>query len=177
MTVLLPPEKIEDQEQADGSRHIGFRFTFHNGLVIDKRFLAASDYNDAVGILDMIPLVEQQVADNEDEQIFANVENGADPVTAIPIHPETDTNQNRQKRWLRKLIRWAMVNREIKWVRLVLYPVWYEFKFNLSYTPAQIQNILDITPAQYNKFNDRLTAIHNNLSDIDADDSYVGEIE
>ena len=160
---ITASEKIEDQEQADGSRHIAFRFTFHNGLVVDKRFLAASGYDDSAGLTAMEPIVEQQVADNEDEQLLADVENGADPVTAIPIHPETDSDTVRQKRWLRKLVRWAMVNREIKWVRLVMYPVWYEFKFVQTYNAAQIQSILDITVAQYDKFNDRLTAFHNSL--------------
>ncbi|KKK84768.1 hypothetical protein LCGC14_2780010 [marine sediment metagenome] len=70
-----------------------------------------------------------------------------------------------------------MVNREIKWVRKVLYPVWYEFKFVQTYTPAQIQSILDITPAQYTKFDDRLTEYHNSLAFIDGDDTLVEEIE
>ena len=69
---ITASEKIEDQEQADGSRHIAFRFTFHNGLVVDKRFLAASGYDDSAGLTAMEPIVEQQVADNEDEQLLAD---------------------------------------------------------------------------------------------------------
>ena len=169
---------LEDSQQADGSRHIAFEFVFHTAERIIKRFLASSGYDANAGLIAMISNVEQQVIDNEDQNILGLVEQDkADPVTAIPVHPETLSDALRQRRWLRKLVRWAMINRDIKWIRKVLYPVWYEFKFNQSLTINQIANYLGITVAQANKFNDRLTAYHNALAFIDGDDGLTEEVE
>ena len=73
---ITASEKIEDREQADGSRAVAFKFTFHAGLEIYKRFLAAHDHDASAGIASMVPIVEQQVIDDEDEQLLADVETG-----------------------------------------------------------------------------------------------------
>jgi hypothetical protein len=167
-------EVVENKVQADGSRQIGFRYTFHTGEVVDRRFLAPSDYNATTGISDMASDVEQYMIDREDENLIST---STDPVNDIPVHPETDTPTQRQRRWLRKLIRFAMRNREKEIVYRLLYPIWYEFKFNLSYTPTQIQNYFDITVAQYTTFNDRLTLYHNHKDLMDLDESYIEEMD
>lgn len=173
---IINADLIEDHEQADGSRHIWFRFTFHNGLIIDKRPHVASGWDEVAGLAAMIPVVEQEVIDNEDRQMLADVEQGnANPVTVIPIHPEAETDTNRQKRWLRKLVRWTMRNRDKDSVYIALYPVWYEFKFVQAYSIAQIASILDLTIAQVNKFNQRLQLYHDN-EDLFLSD-FIKEIE
>lgn len=177
MTITLS-EKIEDSTQADGSRHIAFCFAFHNGLEIIKRMLRPYGWDDETALSDMIPIVEQEVIDNEDNGLIGQVEsNLIDPVTAEPVHPETDAATVRIRRFHRKLIRYAMRHRDIKAVRWMLYPIWYELKFNLSYNMSQIASYLDITIAQANKINDRMQAFHDSLSMIDGDDGYLEDID
>jgi len=178
MMAVTLSEKIEDSTQADGSRHIAFRFVFHNGFEVVKRMFAHSGWNDSIGLSNMIPIVEQEIIDNEDRNLIIKSESGEiDPVTAQPEHPETDTAAIRARRFHRKLIRYAMRHREIKAVRWMLYPIWYELKFNLSYNISQISNYLDITIAQANKINDRMQAFHDFINVIDSDDAFVEEIE
>lgn len=177
MTITLS-EKIQDHAQRSGERKIRYRFTFHTGEIIETFQMVPSDYDASAGMTAMATKIEADMIEAEDGNLIAGVESGTvDSVTAIPVHPETETSANRQKRWLRKLIRWAMREDDIKLVKRMLYPIWYQFKFVEFYTPAQIQNILDITPEQYTKFNTRLTAYHNNLDLIDNDSDYVEEIE
>lgn len=171
-------EVVEDHAQTDGLRFIAFKFTFHTSEIVIKRFRADSSYNTTTGLSEMETVVESEMIDREIDQMIAGVEQGSvNQVTDIPVHPETDSASVRQKRFLRKLVRWAMKTDEIKLAYALCYPIWYEFKFNQSYTATQIQNILDLTVAQYNKINDRLTAFHNDKTLIDNDDSYVGDLD
>ncbi len=175
---ITSQEIIEDREQADGSRHIAFRFTFHNRLIIDKRFLAASDYNAETGKMDMVPFVEQQVIDNEINNLIAAAEqNGTDILDAEPVHPETDTLANRKKMLVKRALRYIANERDVKLARLIFYKAWNYLANQSAWTPSQIAEYLGISIGVLSRINDRFQWIHDNLAGIDADDGFVGEVE
>jgi len=47
---ITSTEILDDSIQADGMRDIRFKFTFHTGREIIRRFWADGNYNTAIGI-------------------------------------------------------------------------------------------------------------------------------
>ena len=177
MTITFS-QKIEDQEQADRGRRITFRFVFHTGEEMSRSFLTVSNYNDVAGLSAMIPIVEQDMIDAECERLISEAEgDGIDVFDAEPWHPETISLANRKKNLVGKALRHIVNQRDIKLARKILYATWHYLKFTSGYTAQQIADYLDISIPQLQKINSRFQFIHDNLSDLDADDSYLEDIE
>jgi len=171
-------EKIEDSEQADGSRHIAFRFVFHTGEIIIKRFLAASTYDEMAGLSEMVPIVEQQMIDNECSNLIGIAETGGtDVFDASPVHPETITLANRKKNFAKKALRYIVNNKDIKLARTIFLKTWDYLANESGWTGAQIAGYLGISLITLQRINSRFQWIRDNLTGIDADDSYVGDVD
>ncbi len=175
---ITSTEIIEDSIQVDNSRHIGVKFIFHNGDEVVRRFWAASGFNIVDDVNDMIPGIETYQEQEEDENLMAQIEKGnLAPLDAQSVHPETETAANRKKRFVRKLVRLMMQNRDMKMVRKMFYPIWYWLKFDSGYNANQIANYFNTTVGKLNVINNRLQAIHDNLTMLDADDGFIGEVD
>ena len=125
-----------------------------------------------------VPQINDQLIEGEICRLTSAVENGElEPLDVEPVHPETDTLFDRKRRFFRRLLRYVVNNRDIKIARIVFYPIWYYLKFESTYTAQQIATYLDITIPQLQKLDSRFQAIHDNLAFIDADDSYIEEVE
>jgi hypothetical protein len=176
---IVSSQIIEDKTQADGTRHVRFQHEFHTGeVVVRPQFIASSGYDANAGLAADATVTEQLMIDNEDENFLGQVESEVlAAIDAQPVHPDTDTAADRQKRLRRKLARWAARHEDLKWVRRVFYPIWYWLKFDSGFNAPQIRNYLNISTAQFTKINNRFQAIHDNLAMIDADDSYLEDID
>lgn len=177
MTITLS-EKTGDNIQQDGSRRITFKFTFHTGEVLDRSFLAPSGYDDTAGLAAMVPIVEDHMIELECMKLITQAEEGGtDILDAAPVHPETISLANRKKNLAKKALRYIWNNKDIKLARIILYGVWYYLKYESGFTAQQIADYLDISLAVLQKINSRFQFIHDNLSALDADDSYLIEGE
>lgn len=177
MSIILS-EKTEDNTQANGQRRITFQFTFHTGEIMTRSFLAASDYDDIAGLSAMVPIVEQHMIETECRHLINVAENSEDDIfDAEPVHPETISLANRKKNLAKKALQYIANHRDIKLARRILYTTWYYLKYTSGWTEQQIADYLDISLVQLQKINSRFQFIHDNLVGLDADDSYLEEIE
>ena len=177
MSITLT-EILEDSPQADGTRHIGVKFNFHNGQEVIRRFWADSSFDTVTDIVAMEPDIEAYMIEQDDEEVIAQIEKGnVAPLSAQSVHPETMTAANRKKRMVRKLLRRMATERDMKLVRKMFYPIWYWLKYDSGYTATQIANYFNISLAKLGTINARFQAIHDNLFMIDADDGYLGEVD
>ena len=175
---ITSTEILEDSTQADNSRHIGVKFIFHNGQEIIRRFWANQAFNIVDDVNAMKPDIESYMEQEEDSELMAQIEKGnIEPMDAAPVHPETDTAANRKKRFVRKLVRLMMQNRDMKFVRKMFYPIWYLLKYDSGYNANQIANYFNTTVGKLNVINNRFQAIHDNLTMLDADDGFIEEVD
>jgi len=175
---ITSTEILEDSPQADGVRHIGVKFIFHNGQEVIRRFWADQAFNIVTDVNAMIPNIEAYMEQEEDSELVAQIEKGnLAPMDAAPIHPETDTAANRKKRFFRKLLRVMATERDMKQVRKLFYPVWYYLAYDSGYTGTQIANYLNIPIGKLAMLNSRYQAIHDNLAMLDADDGFIEEVD
>ncbi len=175
---ITSTEILEDSAQADGTRHIGVRFNFHTGQEVIRRFWADSSFNTVTDVAAMEAGIEAYMIEQDDGEVMAQIEKGnVAPLDAQPVHPETETTANRKKRMIRKLLRKMATEPDMKLVRKMLYPIWYWLKYDSGYTATQIANYFNISLAKLGTINSRFQAIHDNLSMIDADDGYLGEVD
>jgi hypothetical protein len=175
---ITSTEILEDSAQADGSRHIGVKFNFHNGQEVVRRFWVDSLFDTVTDIAAMEPGIEAYMIEQDDEEVMAQIEKGnIAPLSAQPVHPETISANDRKKRLVRKLLRKMMQERDMKLVRKMLYPIWKWLKYDSGFTATQIANYFNISLAKLGTINSRFQAIHDNLTMIDADDGYLGEVD
>ncbi len=175
---ITSTEILEDSPQADGVRHVGVKFIFHNGDEVVRRFWANPTFNIVDDVNDMIPGIETYQEQQEDENLMAQIEqDNLAPMDAVPVHPETDTAANRKKRFIKRLLQKLATNRDIKLVRKMFYPIWYFLKYDSGYTGTQIADYLNISIGKLATVNSRFQAIHDNLTMLDADDGYLGEVD
>ncbi len=175
---ITSTEILEDSPQADGVRHVGVKFIFHNGDEVVRRFWANSGFNIVDDVNDMIPGIETYWEQQEDENLMAQIEqDNLAPMDAAPVHPEIDTPAKRKKRFIRRLLRALASERDMKRVRKMFYPVWYYLAYESGYTGQQIADYLNISIGKLSIINNRFQAIHDNLTMLDADDSFIEEVD
>ena len=175
---ITSTEILEDSAQADGVRHIGVRFNFHNGQEVIRRFWADASFNTTTDVAAMEPGIEAYMIEQDDEETMAQIEKGnVAPLSAQPVHPETMTANDRKKRLVRKLLRRVATERDMKLARKMLYPIWEWLKYDSGYTVTQIANYFNISLAKLGIINNRFQAIHDNLAMLDADNGYLGEVD
>ncbi|KKK89395.1 hypothetical protein LCGC14_1746050 [marine sediment metagenome] len=56
---ITSTEILEDSPQADGTRHIGVRFNFHNGQEVIRRFWADSSFDTVTDVAAMESGIEE----------------------------------------------------------------------------------------------------------------------
>ncbi len=175
---ITSTEILEDSPQADGVRHVGVKFIFHNGDEIIRRFWAAIEFNIVDDVNAMKPDIEAYQEQQEDENLMAQIEQDKlAPMDAAPVHPETETAANRKKRFIRRLLRALASERDMKRARKMFYPIWYYLKYESGYTGTQIADYLGISLAKLAVVNSRFQAIHDNLSILDADDGFIEGVD
>lgn len=168
---------VEDPPETDGSgeRIVTYAYTFHNGDERQRSLRRPADgFDYEAEATALIPEVEQAIIDEEVAALvehYSSVIATGDPVTEQPVHPETDSDLIRRRRFHRKLVR--KLNRliDIKLVRAIVYPIWYWLKNESGYDPTQIAAYLDVTVGQLAGFDARLQAYDDNLAFIDAEDA------
>ena len=171
-------EITENSLQSDGNRYISFRYTFDNGDIINFNSMQRpSDYDVNAGLIEYAVIAEERIIEREDSELMSQIENGVSPLDIEPVHPDTDTVGNRKRRFRRKLLRWIASQDDLKLIRKIFYPIWYWLKFESGYTAQQIANYLGISLTVLQRINNRFQALHDNLSFVDADEQYVGEVE
>ena len=175
---IVSSEILEDRQQAHDQRYVWEKHTDH--LAKDHFVFYAAELGADVNanMLARVPQINHSLIEGEIGELTGRVESGEIAALDVePVHPETDTLADRRRTFFRRLLRYVVNNRDIKIARIVFYPVWYYLKFESTYTAQQIASYLDITIPQLQKLDARFQAIHDNLAFIDADDSYLGEVE
>ena len=175
---ITSSEIIEDKKQAHDQRYVWEKHTDH--LSKDHFVFYAAELGADINanMIARVPQISQSLIDGEIGELTDKIESGEIAALDVePVHPETDSLADRKRTFFRRLLRYVVKNRDIKIARLVFYPIWYYLKFESSYTAQQIATYLDITLTQLQWINNRFQAIHDNLAFIDADDSYLGEVE
>ena len=168
----------EDNQQADGTRYISFKYVFDNGDIITFNSMQKpSDYDVDAGLIAYASMAEVQIVEREDSELVALIDGGIDPMDIEPAHPSTDTAADRKRRFRRKLLRLIATEYDLKAIRKILYPVWYWLKFESGYTSQQIADYLGISLTVLQRINSRFQALHDNLAFVDADDDYIGEVD
>ena len=175
---IISSEILEDRQQAHPQRYVWEKHTDHLAKEHFVFYAAELGADVNANMTARVPQINQSLIDGEIGELTSKIESGElEPLDVEPIHPETDTLSIRKRTFFRRLLRYVVNNRDIKLARIVFYPIWYYLKFESSYTAQQIADYLDITISQFQRINTRFQAIHDNLAFIDADDSYVGEVE
>ena len=175
---IVSSEILEDRQQAHDQRYVWEKHIDH--LAKEHfHFYAAQLGADVNAIMaNRVPQINESIIDGEISELTGKVESGEiEPLDVEPVHPETDTLAIRKRTFFRRLLRYVVNNRDVKVARIVFYPIWYYLKFESGYTAQQIADYLNITIPQLQWINNRFQAIHDNLAFIDADDSYLGEVE
>ena len=166
---------VQDPPETDGSgqRIVTYVYEFHNGDFKQRslrRPATGFDYEaEATGL---IPDIEQAMIDGEVDELverYSDIEAKGNPVTEQPVHPETDSDLVRRRRFHRKLIRRLIRFTDIKLLRVILYPIWYWLKNESGYNPSQIANYLNVTLGQLTTFDDRMQAYDDSLAFIDGE--------
>lgn len=171
-------EITENSVQADGTRYVSFCYTFDNGDVITFGSMQKpGDYDVGAGLTAYATEAESAIVEREDSELVSLIDAGTDPMDIAPVHPTTDTAAIRKRRFRRKLLRLIATEGDLKVVRRMLYPVWYWLKFESGYTAQQIADYLGISLTVLQRINNRFQALHDNLTFVDADDDYLGEVD
>ena len=168
---IVNSEIRENQIQADGMRYVTYRYTFHNGDIINFYSMSKpGNYNVDQGLIDYQTEAKARAITQNDGKLEAQIDRGTlAPLDAEPAHPNTMTLANRKKRLLRKLLKRAARSDDLKEVRRIFYPVWYYLKHESGYTPTQIANYLGMSVAKLGQVNTRFQALHDHLTLIDND--------
>ena len=176
---IISSHIVWDIAQASGDRYIRFQYEFDDGRIITiDRGQQPLAYDANTGLTDGATEAETQVIEQEEQELNSQIVNSIiDPLDAVPYHPTSETQSNRTRRYRRRLIRWIAAEVDMKIARLIFYPVWYWAKFDSGYTNTQIANYLNISMTTLSRINSRFQAFHDNLTFLDGDDSYIGEIE
>ena len=170
-------EITENSVQSDGTRYISYRYTFQNGDIITFGSMQKpGDYDVDAGLIAHATEAETSIVEREDSELVSLIDAGTDPLDIIPVHPDTDTAAVRKRRFRRKLLRLIAAEGDLKVIRRILYPVWYWLKFESGYTAQQIADYLDISLTVLQRINSRFQALHDNLTFVDDDDQYIGEV-
>ena len=170
-------EITENSVQSDGTRYISYRYTFQNGDIITFGSMQKpGDYDVDAGLIAHATEAEARIVEREDSELVSLIDAGTDPLDIIPVHPDTDTASVRKRRFRRKLLRLIASEGDLKVIRRILYPVWYWLKFESGYTAQQIAGYLDISLTVLQRINNRFQALHDNLTFVDDDDQYIGEV-
>lgn len=168
----------ENNLQADGTRYISFQYVFTNGDVITFGSMQKpGDYDVGAGLIAYASMAEVQIVEREDSELVSLIDYGTDPMDIEPVHPSTDTAAARKRRFRRKLLRLIADESDLKIIRKILYPVWYWLKFESGYTSQQIADYLGISLTVLQRINSRFQALHDNLTFVDSDDDYIGEVD
>ena len=175
---IISSEIVENNLQADSNRYISYRYTFSNGDIIRFNSMQKpGDYDANAGLVEYAAIAEGRITEREDSELMSQVESGLNPLDVEPVHPDTETAGKRKRRFRRKLLRWIASEGDLKLIRKVFYPIWYWLKFESGYTAQQIADYLGISLIVLQRINNRFQALHDNLSFVDADEQYVGEVE
>ena len=174
---ITSSEITENIVQSDGTRYISYRYTFQNGDIITFGSMQKpGDYDVDAGLIAHATEAEARIVEREDSELVSLIDAGTDPLDIIPVHPDTDTASVRKRRFRRKLLRLIASEGDLKVIRRILYPVWYWLKFESGYTAQQIAGYLDISLTVLQRINNRFQALHDNLTFVDDDDQYIGEV-
>lgn len=178
MAIILQ-EITENAPQQGNYRYISYHYVFHNGDEIWFYSISKpKDYDVDAGLVEYAIFAGEQVIEQNENELQKQIEVGdLALVDAEPAHPDTETSFNRKRRFRRKLLRHIADEGDLKVIRKIFYPVWYWLKFESGYTAQQIANYLDISISILQKINNRFQALHDNLAFVDADDSYLGEVD
>lgn len=175
---IINNEIVENVAQ-ESNRYVSYLYTFHNGDVLRFNSLSKPlDYDVNAGLITYAAIAEEKIIEVKDSELIAQIESeDIMPMDAIPEHPDTETINNRKKRLRRKLLRQIASNPDLKVIRKVFYPVWYWLKYESGYTVQQIANYLNCSVSVMQRINNRFQALHDNLTFVDADNSYLGEVD
>lgn len=166
---------VQDPPETDGSgqRIVTYVYEFHNGDFRQRSFRRPAEGFDYDTEADgLVASVEQGIIDEEVDgyvEFYSTTEKNLNPIDVLPIHPETDSDLVRQRRFRRRLLRRWLGEVDIKKIRRLIYPIWYWLKFESGYTPQQIADYLGVTLGQLSAFDTRLQAYHDHLSFIDGE--------
>ena len=175
---IISNEIIENSVQADGTRYVSYCYTFQNGDTITFGSMQKpGDYDIDDGLIAYAIIAETLIVEREDSELVALIDAGTDPMDITPVHPDTDTAAVRKRRFRRKLLRLIASEGDLKVIRRILYPVWYWLKFESGYTAQQIADYLGISLTVLQRINNRFQALHDNLTFVDDDDQYIGEVD
>lgn len=165
---LDPPER-----DGSGERYATYVYEFHNGEFLQRTYRRpASGFDYEAEADSLVAEFEQRMIDDEVARLveyFSVTEKLTDPLVILPVHPETDSDLIRQRRFRRKLLKRWIRETDIKKVRRVVYPIWYWLKFTSGYTAQQIADYLGVSLGVLSAFDDRFQAYHDNLAFIDAE--------
>lgn len=175
---IVSSEVVENVAQKN-NRYVSYFYTFHNGNTIRFNSLSKPlDYDVNAGLIAYATIAEEQIIETKDSELIAQIESGdLAPMDTTPEHPDTETVNNRKKRLRRKLLRQIANNPDLKMIREVFYPIWYWLKYESGYTPQQIANYLNCSVSVIQRINNRFQALHDNLTFVDTDNSYLGEVD
>lgn len=177
MSIIIS-QIVSNALQSHGERYIREVHTDHLGIEHHFTYAAPVGVDVNAIMVNRVPSIEQSLIDSEIENWIGEVENGnIAPLDVSPEHPETDTMTIKKRRFVRRLIRYAMVHNNLKTIRKIMYPVWYYLKFDSGFTAQQIANYLNISLSKLSNINIRFQAIHDNLAFIDTDNEMIEEVD
>lgn len=176
---IILQEITENAPQQGDYRYISYHYVFHNGDEVYFYSMSKPDnYDVGAGLIEYAAKAEDQVIEEDESKLFIQIEaDDLDPLDAEPAHPNSETVGNRKKRFRRKLLRQITSEADLKVIRKIFYPVWYWLKYESGYTAQQIADYLNISMSVLGRINDRFQALHDNLTFVDTDDSYLGEVD
>lgn len=175
---IISSEIVENVAQKS-NRYVSYFYTFHNGDTIRFNSLSKPlDYDVDAGLITYAAIAEGQIVEQKDSELIVLIESGdIVPMDAIPEHPDMETVSKRKKRLRRKLVRQIATKSDLKMIRKVFYPVWFWLRYESGYTAQQIANYLGCSVSVSQRINKRFQALHDNIAFVDADNSYLGEVD
>ena len=151
-----------------GMNHVLGEFTLDSGWTEVVETTTRQDPR--VWAQELALTVESIVIKNEDNELMRQSAKGViDPVTAIPVHPTTQTPSQKRKRLHGKLVREIMKRDNIRRVDYGFYPVWKEIRITQGQSIAFLASYLGLDLADGNKVETRFVRYDSARALLDND--------
>ena len=87
----MTPEVLADEPQADGNRHVRFRFTHSSGITVDRRYTLPSGEDALAYAAGRAPRIEAGEKSAELRRAIGQAGSGIDPTTiALKLNTQTE---------------------------------------------------------------------------------------
>ena len=140
--------------------YVTYAFMDQVGVIHEVNRYVASTTNHPQALIDLTPVVDARMIEEEVSAAPGRVEAGENPETIVnnPVHTTT-------KRLAKRLLFWMMRERDPQIV-ILLEPLIVFIRAN--FTAGQIATLLDLTTAQVTRLNTRINRILDNKADFVA---------